>query len=310
MAITTTEFLDAVKRGVTVPANQVRFDDTDFLKFADEETEATILPMLTSIRQEYLVKQKNVTVTANQAAYKIPYRAVGRTLRDIKLSDTSGQVIRRLALIDPSESHIFSVNSFGEPFGYMPQGDKIVLLPTPTTANYVIQFFYELAPSELIPTSEAGQITAINTTTGDVTISAAVTGFTSGATMDLVDGKAGCTVKAEDIVNTSVSGTTVTFTAADLPSDLAVGDYVALSNQTPVVQLPDELHQSLVQAVICRLLEALGDFEGLQAARGSLKDKLDSAIKLLTPRIESQMPKVINRNGLLRRPMNRFRYRI
>jgi hypothetical protein len=310
MTITTTQLLDAVKRGVTVPSNQVRFSDADLLKFADEETESTIMPMLSSIRQEFLVKQKNVPVVANQAGYKIPYRAVGRNLRDIKLADTAGNVIRRLALVDPSESHIFALGTFGEPNGYMIQGDKVVLLPTPASAGYNIQFFYELAPSALVPVTSAGQISAIDTGTGIVTISASVAGFITAQTMDLVDGKAGCTVKSEDIVNSSVAGTAITFTAADLPSDLAVGDWVTASGETPVVQLPNELTQSLVQAVICRVLEALSDYEGLQAAKASLKEKMNAAEKLLTPRVQSQVPVVINRNGLLRRPLSRFRYRI
>jgi hypothetical protein len=127
--------------------------------------------------------------------------------------------------------------------------------------------------------------------------------------MDIVDYKSGCSVKAEDIVNTNVSGTSITFTAADLPSDLAVGDYVALSNQTPVVQLPDEFHQCLSQAVICRVLEALGDSDMYSIAADRLNKKIEAAQQLLTPRVESELPVVVDRFGLLRqRPwVSRFR---
>lgn len=310
MAITTTLLLDAIKRGVTVPSSQVRFSDDDILKFCDEEMESLLVPMITSLRQEFFVKQKNVTVTANQNAYKIPYRAVGRTCRMIKLANTDGSFVRSLALISPEDSQRFYPNVFGEPLGYMYQGDKIVLLPTPTAANYQIQFFYELKPSYLVPVDEAGVISNINTGTGVVTISTAITGFSTGQTMDFVDANAGCSVKGESLDNTNVSGTAITFATTDLPDDLEVGDYVTIANQSPVFQAPDEAHQVLVQAVICRLLEALGDFEGLNAGLAKLEKKIDAASRLLAPRDEGEVPVVINRNGLLRyRPYNyRFRY--
>lgn len=310
MAITTTLLLDAIKRGVTVPANQVRFSDADFLKFADEETEATILPMLTSIRQEFLVKNKTVACVANTQKYKIPYRAVGRTLRDLKLARSSDTTfIKTLAYVSPEDASVYTTTMSGEPFGFTVEGDFVKLLPTPLSSDLSIVYYYLLKPSYLVPVTSAGLITAINTTTGVVTISTAVSAFTTGATMDIVDGKSGCSVKAEDIVNTNVSSTAITFTPADLPSDIAVGDYVALSNQTPVVQLPDELHQSLVQAVICRILEALGDSEMYSIAVERLKRKLEVAQQLLTPRVESEIPVVLDRFGLLRqRPwVSRFR---
>lgn len=310
MAITTTLLLDAIKRGVTIPSNQVRFTDADLLKFADEETESLILPILMSLRQEFLVKTKNQACTANVQKYKIPYRAVGRTLRDLKLARSSDTTfIKTLAYVSPEDASVYTTTMSGEPFGFTVEGDNVKLLPTPLSSDLIIVFYYSLKPSYLVATTSAGTITAINTSTGVVTIGTAVSAFTTGATMDFVDGKSGCTVKAEDVVNTNVSSTSITFTASDLPSDLAVGDYVTLTNQTPVIQLPDEFHQSLVQAVICRILEALGDVEMLAISGEKLNKKLEVAQQLLTPRVESELPVVIDRFGLLRqRPwVSRFR---
>lgn len=310
MAITTTLLLDAIKRGVSVPSIQVRFSDADLLKFADEETEALLLPILTSIRQEFLVKTKTTASVAGTQKYKIPYRAVGRTLRDLKLARTSDTTfIKTLAYVSPEDASVYTTTMSGEPFGFTVEGDSVKLLPTPLSADLSIVFYYLLKPSYLVATTSAGTITAINTTTGVVTIATAVTAFTTGATMDLVDGKSGCSVKAEDIVNTNVSSTAITFTASDLPSDLAVGDYVTLTNQSPVIQLPDEFHQCLVQAVICRILEALGDTEMLSQSADKLAKRLESAQQLLSPRVESELPVVLDRFGLLRqRPwVSRFR---
>lgn len=311
MAITTTLILDAINRGVTIPNNQVRFSSADLLKFADEETEALLLPTVLSLRSEFLVKKKLVPVVNSQGTYKIPYRASGRTLRDLKLATSDNTYVKTLSYISPEDSHAFLPSAIGEPWGFTVRGDNIILLPTPgvSSSAYNLEFYYELKPSYLIPVASSGVINSINTTTGVVTLSSAISAFTTGATMDFVDAKSGCSVKGEDIVNTNVSSTLITFAAADLPSDLAVGDYLCLSNQSPVLQFPDECHQTLVQAVICRVLEALGDFEGLKAASEKLDKKVAAMQQMLTPRVESEVPVVINRRGLLpQRPYN-FRYR-
>jgi hypothetical protein len=247
---------------------------------------------------------------ASTQKYKIPYRAVGRTLRDLKLARTSDTTfIKTLAYISPEDAATYTTGMSGEPAGFTVEGDSIKLLPTPNSSDLSIIFYYLLKPSYLVATTSAGAITAINTTSGVVTIGTAVTAFTTGATMDLVDGKSGCSVLAEDIVNTNVSSTAITFAAADLPSGLAVGDYVCLSNQSPVFQMPDEFHQSLVQAVICRILEALGDSEMYAISAARLVKMLDVAQQLLSPRVESEIPVVLDRFGLLRqRPwVSRFR---
>lgn len=312
MAVTSTQLLEKIKRAVTVPASQIRFSDANLLEFADEETEATILPMLLSLRQEYLVKSRLVPIVEEQAAYKIPYRAIGRNLRELKLVTSDGQFIKSLAHITLEDSQRFSPNIFGEPLGFTIQGENVVLLPTPESSNgsYNIKMYYELAPGALIDPDEAGVITAFDLDTGIVTIASAIAGFASTVAMDIIDAKTGNSTLAEGITNVSVSGTTITFTAADLPSDMSVGDYVTLAGETPVIQLPEELHQALVQAVVCRILEAQGDFEGLQAAEAKLEKKITAAQVLLTPRVEGNPLVVINRNGLLRqRPYNyRFRY--
>lgn len=311
MTVTSSEFLEKVKRAVTIPASQIRFSDANILEFADEETQATILPALLSIRQEFLVRKDIIPIVSEQAEYKIPYRAIGRTLRAIKIATTDDQVIRNLAHVVLDEAYQFSPNLFGEPMAFRIQGENVVLMPIPSvdSGQYVIWAYYELAPSNLVDESECSAITSFDAGTGVVNIASSITGFTSGAIMDIIDYQTGNSVKKVDITNVSVAGTVVTFDPDDLPSDLAVGDYLALSNETPVIQLPEELHQSLVQAVVCRLLEAQGDFEGLQAAEMKLGKKLEAAMVLLTPRVEGSPQVVICRTGLLRQRPYNYRFR-
>jgi len=312
MAVDTTYLLDAVKRGVTVPSNQVRFTDADILRFGDEETEAVIVPAMTSARLEFFVKYKDTPLVANQAAYKIHYRSIGRTLRFVELRTSTGDLIKDLSYVMPEDVGRITSQTSGDPWAFTVRGDDLILLPTPSNANYVLRQYYELAPAKLISTSDAGVVQSFSTVTGVVTMSATVTAFATGQSMDLIDYKSGNSNKAEDIISTNVSSNLVTFATTDIPSTLAVGDYVCLSNQSPVLQLPNEMHQTLVQSIICRILEALSDFEGLQAAVARRDRILAGALETINPRLASQIPVVINTRGLLRRsnPGNRWRYNL
>jgi len=312
MAVDTTYLLDAVKRGVTVPSNQVRFTDADILRFGDEETEAVIVPAMTSARLEFFVKYKDMPLVANQAAYKIHYRSIGRTLRFVELRTSTGDLIKDLSYVMPEDVGRITSQAGGDPWAFTVRGDDLILLPTPTTANYVLRQYYELAPAKLIPTSDAGVVQSFSTMTGIVTMSASVTSFATGQSMDLIDYKSGNSNKAEDIISTNVASNLVTFATTDIPSTLTAGDYVCLSNQSPVLQLPNEMHQTLVQSIICRILEALSDFEGLQAAVARRDRILAGALETINPRLASQIPVVINTRGLLRRsnPGNRWRYNL
>lgn len=315
MAITTTEFLASVKRNVTMPSNQVRFDDTDILAMADEQMQVLILPIMTSLRQEFFVVRKDVTVVAGQTEYKIPYRSVGRTLREIKVTDTSNTNVYTVPYVLPEDTQFFNYGNStntGDIRGYTIRGDNVVVLPIPASGTtQVIQMFYELAPSKLIVASAAGVVSSVDTGTGVVTMSAAVDGFATGQEMDLVDGESGNSVIAIDITNTNVSSTNVTFTAADLPTApnaLKAGDYVCLANQSPVLQIPNEGAMVLVQAVTVKLLEAQGDFEGMGNAERKLAQNIEAFEKIVTPRVEANVPTIVNTNGLIKNKLLRNRY--
>ncbi len=301
MSINTTEFIARVKRGVTVPANQYRFTDSDFLLMGDEEMESRLLPEITSVRQQYYVKHKRILIVADTASYKIPYRAVGRNIVDLKLVDSAGTFLRNLPMIQIEDKQAFTPIGGGDPRAFLIEGDNIVLLPTPTTSTtaYYLEVYYELKPSRLVPVEDCGTITAIDTVTGDVTISAANTNFAIGDVMDIIDGKTSNMNKAEDITNTNISGAVITFTAADLPSDIAVGDILTLSDESCMVQAPQEFIQCLVQSVICRILQAQGDFEALQSAYAEMDRRMAAAKSLLGNRVQQETPVVMNRRGLL-----------
>lgn len=295
----TTAFLASIKRGVSIPANQNRFSDADLLAIGDEETATKLIPVLLSIRQEYLVRSKTTALVPGQSKYSIPSRAIGRTVRQINYVTGNGKFL--LPYIQPEDSQYYSNNGYGngQPTGFYFEGDSIVIVPTPNSANASIEIKFEIQCSALTATSSAAKITAINTVGSYVTIDATPSSFVTGALIDFVQFNPGNNIIDYDYAITNVSGNNIYFTS--LPSSIAISDYLSLASTTPVIQLPQEMHQVLAQAVECRVLEGLGDFEGLQISSAKLAEKTQAMLTLLSPRQKGSQQKIINRNGLLSR---------
>lgn len=307
MAITVDRFLEGLKRSITNPANQILMGDDAMLDMADDATRDEIVPLLLSVNQNFFVVETSQVLTANQNYYDIPYRAVGRGLRDLKLTIT-GQAdsTSNLTLVDLEDEHLFA--STGIPQSFYFRGDQFVLVPTPTDTARYLRLWYDLQPSQLTQTANAAQITAVASNV--FTCTTVPTTITTSTPCDIIKGKAGCSIRGMDITPTAVTSTTITFATADVPVGIVVGDWVALAQMTPVLQLPDEIHPLLESLTGSAILDAIGDTDGANSQRQRAVAQTKNALKVLTPRISGEQTKIVNRNGLLRgRGYNTWRLR-
>jgi dihydropteroate synthase len=88
--------------------------------------------------------------------------------------------------------------------------------------------------------------------------------------------------------------------AADIPDDIRIGDFVMKATETIVPQLPEELHAILAQRVAIAALEALGDTEGASVAQRKL-DKMEiSSTDIIDNRVEGAPQKIVNRHSPLK----------
>lgn len=308
MTVTTDQFVTNVKRRVTIPASQALLSDLDILAFADHQMKVRLLPMLTSLRQEFFVVKVDQPVTKNLATYKVPYRSVGRTLRDLKMVDQTGNIT--LDLVQYAEEDISYINNAGGFVrrGFYFRGDNVVLVPIPDIDGLTLEMWYELRPSRLVPVTYAAVVTGIAGTT--VTCSNISSQFgTVGniLNVDVIDQNQGNSCLGFDLQATYATATEFTFAAGALPPTLAVGNYIAVSDTTPVVQLPDEVTVLLETLTAMRVCHAIGDFEGKQMLEAEAAQEEKALLLLLQPRIEGETQKIINRDGLLRR--SRFNFR-
>lgn len=301
MAITADQLLAGVKRRISVPSNQVLLDNEDILAMADAVIRAKIVPLFESANQDFFVTYSNVALVASQSEYDIPYRAVGRGLRDLKIKDsaTDETNIRNLAKIDISDIELALGNSDVSAFYF--KGDRIHLVPSVSSATQtdVLEVWYKVVPSTLIESSSAATVVTVGAT--DITVNATPSGITNLTPVDFIQAKSGSRIYSMDVTPTATTSTTISFSADDVPSDLTAGDYIALAGTAPVVtMIPNEAYSLIESLVAKRALKAIGDFEGAKAVDEEIRDEEKGLLKIIEPRIDGEPTVIVNRSGLVR----------
>lgn len=291
----TTELLNTIKTKALVPSNQSTFTSVQILKIADEELQTGIVPMIMGAREEYFVKYVDVSFVQNQSEYEIPERAIGSKLRTVTIVSGTSEYKIPLFIADqvPDRNDPYGFNA--GTIAYL-RGNKVVIDPSSNISGD-LRLYYFNRRNTLIEQSDAGRIDAINTATNQVTLGNIPTTFTTSETYDFVKATPGFENLGEDFTATGISGLVVTFSS--LPSNLSIGDYLCLSGESPIVQLPVEFHAILAQRVILRILEALGDTNGVQIAQNKLLELEKNAMTLISPRVDGNPKKVINPYGPL-----------
>ena len=292
---TTTYLLASLKRRGMLPSTDEALNTADYLAFGDEELQDYVVPLLLSVREEYLKARTpfDQTTVSGTQTYLLPPRAIGGSVRDV-LYSSNGTTFSPLSRLEPENT--YSVTSGGTPFGYAFDGNYVALYPSPPSGG-TLRLPYFARPNRLVATSAVGLISAINTGSGVVTLSASCPStFSTSETFDLVKGKQSFETLALDLTASAVGASSVTFTPANLPSALAVGDYVCLSQESPIPQVPVELHGLLAQRIVVRALEALGDGKVVKAE--ATAERMKKAVTgLLANRSQGSSRYVLNKNG-------------
>lgn len=285
---TTSYTLDAIKRRALIPGTG-RITETDLIGFVNDATQDYIVPILMAAREGFLHATYDQALVVGQTVYNLPSRAAAERLVRVLMVDGGGFEYP-FARIETGRRDL-------ENAGFELTDNTIVLWNLPS--NFVtLRIVYFCEPNRLVDESAAAQVTALTSTT--VTVDAAPTTFTTSAPLDFIAGVPGFRWRAQDKTPTAVNGNVLTFSA--VPSSVAVGDYVALAGETPIVQIPKVLRPLVEQRAVVLALEALGDgrLTSAQAALDRMEKRLVAA---LTPRVPSS-PRVINNRytpGTLRR---------
>lgn len=293
--LTATELLAAIRRRGALPSGDPTFTDANLLLEADTQLAETFVPLVLKMRSDYYLRSEDQTIAAGQAAYPLPTRAMLSTLRKVEWIDSSGLEIEVFP-IPVTDLSIYSQQT-GVPRDYAIRDDEIVLAPTPNAALGTLRVHYEYRPQSLVT---SGFYVVDSTTSTAVTLTASVT-WDADSRFDFVKGKAPFSLLGVDADPASTgSGVTLTFPSADIPSRLSAGDYMCLPGQSPVPQLPAELHPTLALAVAAECVSQYSPDEGA-ILDAKLQRALETWTGTLAPRQRGRQIKQVNRNSAIRR---------
>jgi hypothetical protein len=305
---TSEDLITSIKKRSGIPEHQKTFEDLDILRFANEEMDNVLIPLILRVKEEFYVRTESFQLTAGQTRVKIPYRAVGSKIRNIFLEDSSGSR-RSLSRIQPEDVGEFSYGDHQGSKGiFYLEGDEVVFVsPATVNDNDFVKISFYLKPNDLTTDDRVPTITLIEDAgaSTNLYLSSLPDHFQIGDTVDFIEDERNHKILDYDIaltdVDDDVSGEVrITIATADLPDELQVGDHVAISGETKVPQLPADLHAMLCQAAACRMLEAQGD-SNLEKAEKTLTKMMDAALSIIDTRTEGNPQKILNTGGFLRR---------
>ena len=317
--------IDNVKLFQSLPDSATAFTDDDILQFMNYELQNTIVPLILNLRSEHLVFDKlynfapgNTTITID-----IPPEAAGSKLRDVQYLDQDGyfynipwlapEQIGDYNLVSFWNSNNASANNYFGFFGVYIMNNQLKFYPEAVLNNTTIKLTYHRRLADLCLTTDAGQITSI---VGNyITIDNINAAWNTSSTFDFITGTPPYWYVPNSSFNTNsgysapiplvnvpvvaISGSTYQFDPITIAS-LKVGDWISTSGYSPWIQyLPTEAEGCLVQATSAKVLEALSDEAGLNAAIVKYNAMAKDLERLLCPRIEGRPKKMVNTGGIL-----------
>lgn len=277
MSITSTKLIQQVTLKAELPDD--KFQDDEILDVAYDLLISDVQPLIVNVREEYYVKHLFHTITAGQVAYRLPDRALGQKLREVKLK-LDGQYTD---LPQTSVENVATTDS-GTPSSFWLESNFINLYRKPAITEGQLDLSYYLQCSRPVVSSAVAQITGIDTITGEITAGCPSTWSTTD-TFDLTSRKNSGENLAMDLVASAVTTSSITFSVSDLPSTLAVGDYVSLSNETFILPIPDAAHSLLIALTASELLYAMGSLQEAAAMDGKCDRLRASLVPLLKGRV-------------------------
>ena len=161
---------------------------------------------------------------------------------------------------------------------------------------------------ELEKYRKAGKIASIEPDGDEVVIKFDTTpaAFSNATIFDIVGFKTPNKIKCWDLeaVEESVDVLTgqMRFKTEDIEKwldSINEGDYVCIAEESPVPNIPTEMHPVLAQLTAVHILEAMGDTEALGNAQRRLDTMTKSVMSLVDDRVELAPKKIRPRNGAL-----------
>ena len=278
-----------------VPTNQNSYTTARLLRLTNSTLVSRCLPLVDMVREGFYSYDFDSAISTSPV--RIPSRAVGCKLEDAAF--LSGTERCDAVRYYEEDLHDYTTNRQGKPGFYIKRNQVYLVYQ----GNYsTFRQSVILRPNKLVANEDAAQVTSINTGTNTVTCSTVPSAWSTSSVLDIVQAQAHFDWLAIDQTPSAVTtGTSGTITFTSLPTDLLVGDWISLAKETPIVQLPEELHPLLAQETANLLLKSQGDANAWKMGVEEVKMMKEGLIALINPRVQKEGKKIVNRTGMLRR---------
>ncbi len=301
MAWTTTELLADVRRRAMLPNTATQGTlDADILEHANAEMATRLVPLVTSVNEEFYVQTFDVPLVPGQSAYRLPNRNAGGKLRDITY--LQGSTVLNLARIEPEQLTRWITSPVGTPAAFYLEAGTVNLVPAPTGGGSLRMKFFVRPGRFTNSTSDYGVVTAVTSNAANSFVGTFSGSLASGSTTgyDVIAFRPpfeylalNATASVFGAPNITLTGTAGT---SSVSLNIAVGDYITRPDLSPVIQLPVEVQSLLVQRTVCAIMESFNYRERLASAEEAYSRMEEAALKLLTPRVDGAPRKM---RGLL-----------
>ena len=305
---TTTSLLNTLRLLPLMPSVQALFSNNDLLNILTFEMVSKIYPLIDNQSEEYFVTNNDIPYVQAQTVYPIPSRTIGGKLRSLSFVDPNNNEIR-IPRLRP-EDIMSNVNATGlaiNPalWGFYLANNNIQLFLTSVnggTSNYkTLRARYIRQPNQLVLTSACAQVVSI--TGNQVTVTNVPSTFTTSDTYDFISNTPNFNALQDASVCTIIAGLTMTF--SNIPVDmlgnvtLKKGDWICLSGQAPVAQIPyTPGYDLLLQLAAAKCLEIHGDVQGFNVAMSQAADMKNYLISVITPRVDGNVVRLTTPNSL------------
>lgn len=272
------------------------WDDIKLLRLINRQVHEYLLPFILRTRKEEFVTFTDQLLVANTPAYRLPSKASAARVRAMQLVDSNGMPYSALVELPLEKAILVNGNGLtgplplGLPQGYYFRGNQVVLVPTPDGQQGLsLRIYYPARPSTLNTKVNFIQISGFpgGASAGFFRVGftgTAPSGYVTAAVCDLVQNVPGFDVLFTGVVNAVSAGTYVEF-AGTLPTGLAVGDWICLTDTAPVVTgAPAEVVLGcLINKVALQALSSKSDDDAFKRTSALLKDSEAEAKALLNP---------------------------
>lgn len=304
--MTSSELISSIKRRASIPENQATFTSEDLLEFATEELVLGIVPAIMSVHEDYFLFEERTPLEANKNEYEIPSRAIGNKLRDVQWAHDD-EHLSELTRVGIGERFAeYDVRTQTNLKKFYIKNNKVAFTPSiGSSPSGELVFVYYIRPSSLVLEDRVGVIRGINDLgngTTEIVVDSIPSNFSTSIKYDFYKAESPSSILDKDLTSTAINTSTnsISFNTTDIPDDLKIGDHLAQACECSIPQIPSELHSMLAQMVACRVLESIGDTQGLQNALVKLKQMETAAGILVDNRVVDAPHKIVNRHGLVR----------